>query len=528
MPAAPASTDQFSAFEQKLAGKGYRPVGWKDVLDTCNFRDRKTGQEVKLDRDRLQRIADFRNRMVLERESVSHFCLGHTKDDAPEWEQPPVVGLASRWRVGQYADGTPNLESYSWENPGQEGVFDKYPQRSAELWLDPDDVNPVALLGATTPRRNLSHRLSARLSNFGDPQATSSGRSAVRFWRHEADPGRHPILFELRADMPLDSTAPPAPDAAAPGGDDEFDGKLGNSATIKQMSASIDEMLSMFKKFAPVMQTIIDEETAMGDPGAGPGGPPGGMDMPPPGAPPGMAGPAGPPPGGPPMPPAGPAGPPAGPDGPPLPDREDGPVKKNMAGGSPGYGNTAMPTYLDRQHADQAVRLQRLESENVALKRRDAERDAREKALAEEVKALKFARVTDEVTATLDVLEREGYTVKREADLPHLCGLDPETRKQAVQFMRDTRAKKDVTPVPGGGTDVLDPTKIAPLQPLKFSKSAAEGLPGDPTLTPPPAGELGAADYARMAASAKQLGVNPLHSYEAVRTQANGTATAVR
>lgn len=181
-----------SDFESRLAAKGYKPYGWVDVIDACDFKDRKTGKKVQLDRSRLQKIADKRNSLVVERQSVAHFCLGHTKDDAPEWEQPPVTGVGTRWRVGQYDDGTPNLEVYSWEKPGHEGVFDKYPQRSAELWLDPDDINPIALLSSTTPRRDLSLRLS-KFEFDGEGEKTSTG-SIVRFCRYD-DGTRQPILF---------------------------------------------------------------------------------------------------------------------------------------------------------------------------------------------------------------------------------------------------------------------------------------------------------------------------------------------
>lgn len=190
-------------FERRLQAKGYSQVGWKDVIDSCDFKDKKTGKKVNLDRERLQKIADRRNKLVVERNSVAHFCLGHTKDHAPEDEQPPVTGLATRWRVGEYADEdrTPFLEAYSWEKPDHSGVFDKYPQRSAELWLDPDDINPIALLSSTTPRRDLS----MRLSKFDEVGVETSSGSIVRFCRYEPAMGeRQPILFEKRIRLAKD------------------------------------------------------------------------------------------------------------------------------------------------------------------------------------------------------------------------------------------------------------------------------------------------------------------------------------
>jgi hypothetical protein len=458
---APAPADPLAPFEDGLRAKGYRPAGWKDVLDTCHFTDRKTGQEVKLDRARLDRIAEFRNRMAVGRQSVAHFCLGHTKDDAPEWEQPPVVGLATRWRVGSYADGTPNLEAYAWEKPGQAGVFEQYPQRSAELWLDPDDVNPVALLGATTPRRNLSHRLSA----FGDAVATGTGRSAVRFWRHD-DPGRHPILFEMRADMdnPVKCDGGDTPAADPTVTPDEKGEQFGQAASVKELSAKVDKIAALLDKYAPVFDLIAQEVEADA---AGPAGPDGAA-APPPGGP-----------GGPPAPPPGPAGgpppapaPAAGPDSPPVPDREDGPHKKNTAGSPAGYRNTAMPSYAFQADPEAVVRLQR---ENEALTRRLADTE-------KQTAALKLQRMEDETNALLDRLEAK-VAIDRAYDFDRLVRLSREDRTREAEKMLALRAAK-APPAPGGGEPVVNPQDVA--QPVRFSRPAT-GVAGDPAVLGSPA-----------------------------------------
>jgi hypothetical protein len=240
---------RLAAFESELAAKGYRPRGWLDVIDTADFHDHRTNQKVDLDRDRLQQIADRRNRLVTERRSVSHYCLGHTDDDSPEWEQPPLAGLATRWRVGQYGDGTPNLEAYSWERPGHEGVFDEYPQRSAELFLNPDDINPIALLKSTTPRRDLSLRLSAKYAG------------APRFVRVA---GRRPIFFQLGGARMNDH------DTTQGSNSGDLLAQLLASDEWKQLVARVDEVSAFVQKAGPIFEQLEQEAEAGATPDASP------------------------------------------------------------------------------------------------------------------------------------------------------------------------------------------------------------------------------------------------------------------
>lgn len=478
MPTAPATDESFAAFEAKLAAKGYKPRGWLDVIDSCNFHDRRTNQKVELGRDRLQAIADKRNKLVLERESVSHFCLGHTDDDAPEWEQPPLAGLASRWRVGSYADGTPNLEAYSWENPGHEGVFDQYPQRSAELFLNPDDINPIALLKSTTPRRDLSLRLSR---DFDAAPTKTSGRSLVRFWRDPADSARRPILFQLRgAEMgetpvkcdedggPPKAEAPEStgPDSPTPGAG--WIDQLFASDQWKQAMAKIDKAVAFADKAAPIFEELEQEATGGADGGAPPGG------AVPPAAPPGAA---------PPVDAGGP--PPGGPAPPPEEEGPKGPPTKNSAlGSTAGYGNTTMPTYeherLARTYDQQtAVRLQRVEADNARMAAENAALKRQLEDNTQVTAALKLSRMEDETNVLLDVLSREGIKLDRDDDFKALVRLSKDDRAKAADKMRALRQRVEPA-VPGGGKAVIDPASAALPAPVRFSRPG--DLPGDPVV----------------------------------------------
>ena len=539
-----ADTAPHSDFEARLQAKGYKPYGWLDVLDACDFKDRKTGKKVQLDRNRLQKIADKRNRLVVERQSVAHYCLGHTKDDAPEWEQPPVTGVGTRWRVGQYEDGTPNLEVYSWEKPGHEGVFDKYPQRSAELWLDPDDINPIALLSSTTPRRDLSLRLSR--FDFGAGETTSTG-SIVRFCRFD-DGERQPILFSVNAErlskgrktMPMDKAVkcedPETPDSEAPPVEsdaiskaDEDTANTTQSKDFSDLSAKVDKLMTMMAKFEPILDIMQQEMEAEAGGMPGGEGPPG---APPAGAQPGGSPTAGPPPAGPPMDEEGAPGGAAPPPG--KGEEDEEPPTRNSAGSAGGYGNTFMPNYPDR-HArgfgygadpETAIRLQRMEQEYEEMRRKNAELTRMREEDNKQIAALQLQRREDEVTKDLDAFEAEGYVTDRAYDFDKLVRLAKADRTKELDHMRKVRAKKE-KPLPNDGRRVIADADIELPVALKMARPE-DGLSmaGDPSLKSVTS-DMNYDELVRAAGNAR-LRREPVKSIFAAPAAANGTATAVR
>ena len=488
--------DQHDAFEQNLQQLGYEPLPDFAVLDECEFYDKKTNQHVRLDRNRLTKMAASQNKRIEGRNAATPVIVGHTKDGVPENQQPEIVGVATRFRVDNLPDGTAAIFARPWAQPGQAKTFRENFRRSVELWLDPDAIDPIAILGPTTPRRDLPDHL------FSRAETTTSG-SVVRFSR-TSELGRQPLLFEMREVMaaktkpvrfeadedeekkdgppkeegegedkkpaPPEGDSPVAPegeaDAGGDGGDPEFDAKLAQSDTLKQIMALLTGIQGEVQKMSPVFAAL--EQEAMG---GGAGGPPGAPPMGDPGMPPGGAAPGGPPPGAAPAPPPGPPGA-GGP--PPAPERDGPPDKKMSAGSTFGYGNTTMPNQTFERapyYAPAPVapvndpRVIKLEREN--------------KEFREVLAAMKLERIETEVDLALKDLAAEGYAVKPEVDRPHLCKLSREKRDEAIQFMRETRAKKDMTPVPGSGRMVIDSAETA--MPIQFSRpDGTSGLGGDP------------------------------------------------
>jgi flagellar motility protein MotE (MotC chaperone) len=125
------------------------------VFDEHTEKNPKTGKVLaRFDKPRLEKIAEICNR----RDAQGNLCpltLGHTLDDAPESEQPDIVGYARKFRV-------------SWDNLLKRYVIranyyvrrsafaeaKKYPRTSVELWPEDEFFDPIALI-KKTPKRDL-------------------------------------------------------------------------------------------------------------------------------------------------------------------------------------------------------------------------------------------------------------------------------------------------------------------------------------------------------------------------------------
>jgi hypothetical protein len=129
---------------------GYKLIEHVAILDT--FED----DELTVDEARLQRIAANANKRFSDTLDAVPLVLGHTDEALPESAQPPIVGYAINFQLGTLGEVEPRPALFVdfLIDPKFDGVEKQYPRRSVELWED-DIVDPIALLGATTPRRAL-------------------------------------------------------------------------------------------------------------------------------------------------------------------------------------------------------------------------------------------------------------------------------------------------------------------------------------------------------------------------------------
>lgn len=106
--------------------------------------------------DKLQVIAQNNNRRVEETGDATPITIGHTKDGLDENKQPKVVGFATNFRVHQLLNT--NKQAIHADFHLMVDMLDEiknYQRRSVEYWPKRMEIDPIALLGATTPEQDL-------------------------------------------------------------------------------------------------------------------------------------------------------------------------------------------------------------------------------------------------------------------------------------------------------------------------------------------------------------------------------------
>jgi hypothetical protein len=126
------------------------------ILDTHTMKHPTTKKDVVVDKEFLQRIADRNNKRVRDTGDEIPVCIGHTREDDKETEGPPTVALARDFYVAPlYKSGRYGLWCKWRVRKGKKELLVDYPRRSVELWLDDLSIDPIAILGATAPDRDL-------------------------------------------------------------------------------------------------------------------------------------------------------------------------------------------------------------------------------------------------------------------------------------------------------------------------------------------------------------------------------------
>lgn len=132
-----------------------------------------------VDRAVLEEIARNNNNRVLTTGDPAPLIVGHTSDD-PRAPERPVVGYAVNYRVKESRDPTTGRVSYAIHTDykvrkDREHVIEDFPRRSVELWLGRKELDPIALLGGTTPERDLGVIIrKSRISGFTFDRSTGS------------------------------------------------------------------------------------------------------------------------------------------------------------------------------------------------------------------------------------------------------------------------------------------------------------------------------------------------------------------
>jgi len=111
---------------------------------------------IDINAQKLQDIADRNNRRIHNTGDEIPLIIGHTKDGADEKDQPEVVGYAYNLRVRDFMNtGKKAIAATFKYHKASADLAKKFPRRSVELWTRDWKLDPIALLGATTPERDL-------------------------------------------------------------------------------------------------------------------------------------------------------------------------------------------------------------------------------------------------------------------------------------------------------------------------------------------------------------------------------------
>lgn len=167
-PAAPAlatpapATDPLDSLRPRPLSSGAEDAGEFVVFDDVAVFDAHTGDDgVVYDDKLLAAIAENNNRRIRDTGDFVPLVIGHTPENPDSDRDPPVVGMAGPFRVGTLGQEKPRpcifAKFWVWKDKLKE--FRAHPRRSVELWPEeaPEQryFDPIALLGATTSRRDL-------------------------------------------------------------------------------------------------------------------------------------------------------------------------------------------------------------------------------------------------------------------------------------------------------------------------------------------------------------------------------------
>lgn len=134
-----------------------------------------------VDRPVLEEIARNNNAKVHHTGDPATLILGHTSDD-PLAPEKPAKGFVTNYRVRPFRRD-PNTGKTIYAifgdykvRPHNAHLIEEYPRRSVELWWHKRDIDPIAMLGGSSPERDLGAVIRhGRLNHVSLAQAPARG-----------------------------------------------------------------------------------------------------------------------------------------------------------------------------------------------------------------------------------------------------------------------------------------------------------------------------------------------------------------
>lgn len=180
-------------------------------------------QKIQITPDVLKFICQNNNRRVQSTGDTVQLVYGHTKDDAPENEQPEILGEADQfWVAPLFNTGRQAIFS-RWKlskDPEKLAKMKGATRRSVELWTDRWEIDPIAILKSTPPERDLGV---LRLNRMGQKVLGTDGKVHYRLAKYslpvqyaETSMQPNPVPTPQPITQPVPQAVQPAVPGAAP------------------------------------------------------------------------------------------------------------------------------------------------------------------------------------------------------------------------------------------------------------------------------------------------------------------------
>lgn len=144
----------------RMAAERFPENKYQTIHDLPIFPEHRTvgsdGTQRVYDRKALEAIVNACNTRILDTGDFSALTAGHTPDDPTSAHAvvPEVLGYEGPFRLGMIGNVKPKWCIFADEHHRRDRLeeLEHRPRRSAEVWLEDNILDPIAALGAETPR----------------------------------------------------------------------------------------------------------------------------------------------------------------------------------------------------------------------------------------------------------------------------------------------------------------------------------------------------------------------------------------
>lgn len=134
---------------------------WALDRDVPIFYDPDQAGEYTL--DDLETLVEKNNNREKSTCDLAPIVVGHTDPERMEHEQPPIIGYAKNYRLANFME-RPTIIADLFIRKDKLKLYKDHPRRSPEIF-DDGIIDPISVLGATSPRNDLALRFQKKTNN---------------------------------------------------------------------------------------------------------------------------------------------------------------------------------------------------------------------------------------------------------------------------------------------------------------------------------------------------------------------------